>query len=209
MKESNLVTLGRRNFLSKVMSVCAVSCLGTGKLLCMNPKITENLMQPEKHKFDTEIPNMKLTPRALLGFQNQNFIKFARFLELELGKEKMLELVKKSATHELLKVGKMQAKQFGKTNLKAYTAQFKGPRAQSALTHKIIEDTDKVFEIEVTECLVAAVFLQEKAADIGYASVCWGDYAWAEGFNPKIKLIRDKTLMQGDAYCNHKYVLEE
>jgi len=209
MKESNLVTLGRRNFLSKVMSVCAVSCFGTGKVLCMNPKITKNLMQPEKHKFDTEIPDMKLTPRVLLRFQNQNFIKFARFLELELGKEKMLELVKKSATHELLKFGKMQAKQFGKNDLKAYTAQFKGPRMQSAITYKTIEDTDKVFEIEVAECLVAAVFLQAKAADIGYASVCWGDYAWAEGFNPKIKLIRSKTLMQGDAYCNHKYVLEE
>ena len=147
MKESNLVTLGRRNFFSKVMSVCAVSCLGAGKVLCMNPKITKNLMQPEKHKFDTEIPDMKLTPRVLLRFQNQNFIKFARFLELELGKEKMLELVKKSATHELLKFGKMQAKQFGKNDLKAYTAQFKGPRMQSAITYKTIEDTDKVFDI--------------------------------------------------------------
>lgn len=58
----------------------------------------------------------------------------------------------------------------------------------------ILEDTDKVFKIKVTECLVANTFLRAKAGDIGYARVCWGDYAWAEGFNPKIKLIRDKTL---------------
>jgi len=36
--------------------------------------------------------------------------------------------------------------------------------------------------------------------------VCHGDYAWAEGFNPDIKLVRDKTLMQGDSICNHRYV---
>jgi hypothetical protein len=27
-----------------------------------------------------------------------------------------------------------------------------------------------------------------------------------KGFNPKIKLVRDKTLMQGHEYCNHRYI---
>jgi hypothetical protein len=48
--------------------------------------------------------------------------------------------------------------------------------------------------------------LAKKAGDIGYAMVCWGDYAWAEGFNPKIKLVRDKTLMEGHDRCNHRYI---
>ena len=39
----------------------------------------------------------------------------------------------------------------------------------------------------------------------GYATVCFADFALPEGFNPKIKLVRDKTLMQGHDCCNHRY----
>jgi hypothetical protein len=46
------------------------------------------------------------------------------------------------------------------------------------------------------------------AADLGYLLSCYGDYAAASGFNPKMRMIRTKTLMQGDAFCNHRYVIE-
>ncbi len=52
----------------------------------------------------------------------------------------------------------------------------------------------------------AESFLPFKAGDRGYAAVCGGDYDWASDFNPKIKLIRDKTLMQDHDGCNHKYI---
>jgi hypothetical protein len=74
------------------------------------------------------------------------------------------------------------------------------------LTFNIVEDTNTAFEIHVTECLSASTFLAREAGDIGHAFICWGDYAWAEGFNPKIKLVRDKTLMQGHDCCNHRYI---
>ena len=76
----------------------------------------------------------------------------------------------------------------------------------ASLAMEIIEDTDTVFEIRVTDCLAAEAYLPYKAGDIGYAAVCWGDYNWASDFNPKIKLIRDKTLMQGHDCCNHRYI---
>lgn len=58
---------------------------------------------------------------------------------------------------------------------------------------EIVENTDAAYELKVTECMWAATFLAAKAGDIGWASVCFGDYAWAKGFNPKIKLVRGKT----------------
>ena len=60
----------------------------------------------------------------------------------------------------------------------------------------------------MTECIWAKTFLDYKLGDIGHAHVCWGDYAWAQGFNPKIRMVRDKTLMQGHACCNHRYLWE-
>ncbi len=59
------------------------------------------------------------------------------------------------------------------------------------------------------ECIYVTVYKGLKAPDYGYALVCWGDYGWAKGFNNKIELIRDKTLMEGDNCRNHKYILKQ
>jgi hypothetical protein len=77
---------------------------------------------------------------------------------------------------------------------------------EATLTMEIIEDTDTVFEVKVTECLVGDTFLRAEAGEIGNAAVCIGDYTFAEGFNPKIKMIRDKTLTLGHDHCNHRYI---
>jgi hypothetical protein len=58
----------------------------------------------------------------------------------------------------------------------------------------------------MTECIWAKTFLDANAGDIGYAQICIGDYTWAESFNPKITMVRDKTLMQGHDICNHRYL---
>jgi len=63
-------------------------------------------------------------------------------------------------------------------------------------------------EIRVTECLWAKTFRDAKAGDIGYATICYQDYAMSQGFSSKLKMIRSKTLMQGHDYCNHRWVWE-
>jgi len=74
------------------------------------------------------------------------------------------------------------------------------------LTFTVAEDTDKVHELRVTECLWAQTFIAAKAGDLGYAGVCFGDYAFAKAFNPSVEMVRDKTLMQGHDGCNHRYL---
>ena len=138
--------------------------------------------------------------------QARPVIELARALEEEMGKEKSIAFLKKAISKQMLKRGQMQAAMTKDQTLQGYVTMFKDPMFQKFLTFDIVEDTDTAFEINVTECLSASAFLKQKAGDIGHAFVCWGDYAWAEGFNEKIKLVRDKTLMQGDACCNHRYV---
>ena len=76
------------------------------------------------------------------------------------------------------------------------------------MTMSITEDTTHVHEIKVTECIFATTFLEAKAGDLGFAIICYADYKMATSFNPKVKMVRDKTLMQGHACCNHRYLLE-
>ena len=80
---------------------------------------------------------------------------------------------------------------------------------EQRLTFEVVEDSEMAFEIKVTECIWATTFREANAQDIGYATVCHQDFAMCRAFNPKIGMIRSKTLMQGDDCCNHRWVWEE
>ena len=119
-------------------------------------------------------------------------------------------MITKDTEKRLLANGKSQAAEASDLNLASYVNQFKDKEVYGKiLTFDIVEETENVFEMKVTECLNATVFKAQGAADYGYVSVCHGDYAWAQGFNSKIKLVRDKTLMEGHSCCNHRYIIEE
>jgi len=59
------------------------------------------------------------------------------------------------------------------------------------------------------ECLWAKTFREADAGDIGYAGCCYGDYGMTKSFNPKLKLERNKTLMQGHDCCHFKWSMNE
>ena len=205
MEGTNSYQTSRRHFLTKVVPGCAMACLGAKNAFS---RIASGLRQDDaqtKHKFDEDFG--MLTYRQLSEMNTRTVVDLVRALEKEMGKEKVNAFLRNFSTEQLLMRGKMQAAQSKQHDLQSYVSMFKdNPLFQKALTVEIVEDNDQAFEMKVTECLTAATFLSKEAGDIGYALVCWGDYAWAEGYNPKIKLIRDKTLMEGHACCNHRYV---
>jgi hypothetical protein len=109
-----------------------------------------------------------------------------------------------------LALGQRQAKAAEKNDFDTYVNVFRDPkRYQYTLTKEVIEDSAKAFELKVTECLFAEPFIEAGlGGEVGFAALCYMDYYWPKGFNENIKLVRDKTLMQGHPYCNHRYVLE-
>ena len=207
MKEFETKLSSRRDFLTKTVPVCAASCLAASTVFASSPLISKSLFEQEEHKFDKKLPGPDMTYRRFAAIRHRSFIRFARFLQKEIGGERVLELIKKETEQRLNAQAKRDLKRLGNSDFKSYISIFRDPGMLASLTMEIIEDTDKVFEIRVTDCMAAESFLPHKAGDIGYAAVCWGDYNWATDFNPKIKLVRDKTLMQGHDCCNHKYIL--
>jgi hypothetical protein len=200
----------RRMFLSKVLPACSLVCLGASSgLLGFSPAVKKAL-QEAKHKFDEEYPK-KFTGRQLMTMMyGQNYIPLLKFLSEELGRERLITLLKKHAAERGTEIGKMYAEKSGGGDFATLKKIFSpdSPNLKNALTMSITEDTANVHEIKVTECIFATTFLEAKAADLGFAAICYGDYNMASGFNPKVKMVRDKTLMQGHAYCNHRYLLE-
>jgi len=122
------------------------------------------------------------------------------------GREILIEVLKKSTEGYYSSIASYEP---GNT-LQGFVKPFYMDESYKAiLTCEVIENREDFVSFRFTECLNAKVFRELKAADIGYATLCHGDEAWARAYNPKIRFIRTKTLMDGDDCCDHCYILEK
>ena len=206
MKKTPIFLQNRRQFITKGIGGCALVCLASNPALALIGQESAKKLKKPPHIFDTQFPK-SLTYKQLFHVQYSEFIKFAKFMVQEIGEEKLLKILKKQTEQRMFEYGQKQAKKVSDNSLQSYVKQFKDPKSYKiTLKKKVVEDTEKVFELKVTECLWATTFLNNKAGKIGFAAVCYGDYFWPKGFNPKIKMVRSKTLMQGHDCCNHRYI---
>jgi len=150
---------------------------------------------------------MSLKQAYQFAFQ-ASYIPTLKAMEHRIGKEQFIELLKDSAAETATERIQHTAENLPKRDLETFKMAMKNPDAflAQALTFEIVEDTDRAFAVKITECLWATTFREVDAAEIGYAGVCHPDYAMATAFNPQIRLVRSKTLMQGHECCNHRWV---
>jgi hypothetical protein len=168
----------------------------------------EALVPEGRHKFDEDL-GMAFSHRQFYTMRYREYIELTKALKKELGEKKAIDFLTRYTKKKMLEFGKSHAGRSPDNSFHTYTDTFRDlDQYRNTLTMEIVEDTEKAFELKVTECIWATTFVDLDAGDIGYASVCVGDYTWASGFNPKIRLVRDKTLMQGHAFCNHRYMWE-
>jgi hypothetical protein len=206
MKQLQENNVSRRKFMNSIVPMCAAACFLKGNGVAFAQSAAKTTKQPQ-HKFDQKMKH-EFTYSSFYTDRYSELIGVLKALENELGKEKLIAVLKKNTSKKWLKRGQEQAKEIGDNSLAAYVKQFRPPSYQNVLTHEIVEDTDTAFQIKVTECIWAKTFIDAGMEEYGYAHICYGDYSWAKGFNPNMKMERDKTLMQGNDCCNHRYIMK-
>ena len=205
MKDDALIKNDRREFLRKTMSSCAFCCLAAPIAFAsdrINPITTD-----QQHKFQSD---SGMTMQHVYNFAfKENYIPAMKNLMKQIGKEKFLEMLKKSS--EMLYEEDEDADFKNKERTLKTWSDFSKKlieNMRNVITGEILTDNENVLEIRYTECLYAKTFREADAADIGYAGLCYQDYPWTKQFNPKLRLIREKTLMQGHDCCHFKWVME-
>ena len=198
---------GRRSFLKAVMPVGPLLCLGGGCLLRAFQVEEKTKAAGQKHKFLAD-SGMSFAEAFIVAYVAP--ITIWRGLEGEIGREKLHEMMKRVIDLAARQQKAEFPKKAGNNDLATYTRNFRKPDSfwQNVLTFQVIEDTPQAFEVKVTECLWAKTYRDFNAGDLGYILSCYADFASAEGFNPKMRMIRTKTLMQGDDCCNNRYIIE-
>jgi hypothetical protein len=206
MTEQILSAVDRRHLITKLVPACSLACLWAGLATADEKGKEEKSADEGKHKFEVEF-EQKTTMLRQISRQNNSYIDFIKTLQDELDEEELLRLLNTHSAKVGKRIGKRQAENSPDTEFRTFTETFRGPRMEKFLTMEITEDTDKVFELEVTECIWAKVFRDAGlGGEIGHAAVCNMDYYWPTAFHPDFKMERTKTLMQGHDCCNHRYI---
>ena len=161
---------------------------------------TKSQEESEKHKFQNELSQTYEDAfRWRFDYYTNIMQRFADYLS----RDRLLELIQCAVDENNKRIAtdnpEHSLASFVEYGKKAY---------ENMMTYEIIEETDKVYEMKVTECLWAKTFRDQNAADIGYATICHGDFSEARAYHPKLKLGRTKTLMQGHDCCNHRWTWE-
>jgi hypothetical protein len=200
------VYLNRRQFIFKSLPAGALLGLGCDRLFGSDRSKDTASVRSETHKY---LADSQMTYREVYDIAfKYNFIPYMEHLAMYLGRAELIELLKKAATEYYTQRGRRWAKNVTKKEFSAYFDFLRNPDRDwlHTCTHEILEDTDRVLQVRYTECIYADIFREENAHDIGYAAFCHGDFSIFSALDPRITLVRTKTLMQGDDCCDHRFI---
>jgi hypothetical protein len=207
IKPSNLAS-SRREFLLNILPAGSLFCLGCGSMSAWTVGQEAQKAVEKKHKFQED---SGMSFQEVFEFKFIPLIKTMESFARQMGRDNLLEMIRKESDEVSRLDAKKTVERLQKNDFATFKAMYK-EKPNRFLDHietKVItEESDTVIASRVTECLYAKTFRDAGAADIGYAWSCHGDFAWAQAYNPKLRLIRDKTLMNGDEYCNPRRVWE-
>ena len=123
----------------------------------------------------------------------------------EIGKDGTYDIVRRTMQSISHKIGSAAAEQHG-GGLESLKSNCIAKWNSGGELEKIIrEDSADTLRFDVTRCDFARLYEELGYLDIGPLISCDRDSAFIEGFDPDIELIREKTLMTGDAICDFCY----
>ena len=191
----------RRDFLTK--------CFATGSILCLGCLGTATALD-RSASADVQ-PQPGLPNEEALRFALGYTLPIWKKMQATMGKMPFLELLEKSADATM--ADKMTAmakdvkdrsmKKFGELMLQLHST---SPVA-GGIKYEVTEHTEKVFEMKVTECLMARVYKELMANTIGYSIECHPSDSVVKAFNPNAKCIKSKNMMIGDPFCLERFEL--
>jgi len=97
----------------------------------------------------------------------------------------------------------------GKTSMQTFVDRQAQWRMGNALETELVEQTPTTYAYNVKRCRYAEMYRDMGLGEIGHLLSCMRDGTFAEGYDPRIRMTRTQTLMQGASHCDFHYRLVE
>ncbi len=124
----------------------------------------------------------------------------------EVAQRTIAEAVRKSAMEQ---AAEMAARVGGQTSLQTFIDRQELWTRGGALERDVIEQGDARYRFNVTRCKYAEMYRDMGLGEIGHLLSCQRDGTFCEGYDPRIKLKRTHTIMQGASHCDFDYTFED
>ncbi len=124
----------------------------------------------------------------------------------ETAQRTIAEAVRKSA---MAQAAEMAAKVGGRTSLQTFIDRQEQWTRGGALEREVLEGGPTRYRYNVTRCKNAEMYRDMGLGEIGHLLSCQRDGTFCEGYDPRIKLKRTQTIMQGASHCDFDYTLAD
>ena len=81
--------------------------------------------------------------------------------------------------------------------------------AGGALEREVLVASAERLEYNMTRCAYAEMYREMGLEEIGHLLSCNRDGTFCVGYNPKMRLTRNQTIMQGASHCDFRYRMVE
>ena len=127
-------------------------------------------------------------------------------LKVEIGEEKARRIISTAIVEAAIAEGKQFADEHGgPRGIRGFVSFQHLWDADGALETEVVNSTDDEYVYRVTRCRYAEMYRDMGLADIGYQLSCNRDATFATGYDPRIRLTRTQTIMQGADHCDFHY----
>ncbi len=127
----------------------------------------------------------------------------------EIGEEKASAILDAAIRKAAISEGKTFAAQEpeGKPTMAGFIKLYEPWTRNGSLEIEVLEASDTRFDFNVTRCRYAETYREMGLGKVGHLLSCNRDGAFCEGYDPKLKLERKQTIMEGATCCTFRYSL--
>ena len=93
----------------------------------------------------------------------------------------------------------------GETSMRTFIDRQAQWRMGDALRTETLHESDTEFDFNVTRCRYAEMYRDMGLGEIGHLLSCQRDGTFCEGYDPRLKMERTQTIMQGASHCDFRY----
>lgn len=126
----------------------------------------------------------------------------------EIGKERALAVLAEVNQKEAFQRGKNMMKSGKNNGIRELAEDVATWGDGGVMEMEVLEETSSTYFFNVYKCPYHDRYKELGLTELGVCFSCCRDEPFALGLNPRLKLIRSKTLMEGSDFCDFRYFLE-
>ena len=153
--------------------------------------------------------NEKITRIEKRSIEVQAIAPVIEMVSKKIGKKEALEILKKVNQQEAFERGQSTVRTAGLSTIEELVKDVSTWGDGGEWNIEVLEETSTTYYFNVHRCLYYEKYKELGLEKIGVQLSCCRDEPFARGLDPKLRLSRTQTIMEGADFCDFRYNLRQ